>query len=62
MRVLTTLGIALVALIGPEVVQAQMIPNEGPVVPHHSGAGSAPPVTCSNKLDFTQACNSQYLL
>ena len=25
-----------------------------------SGGGSGPPPTCSNSLDFTQACNSQY--
>lgn len=24
--------------------------------------GTAPPPTCSNQLDFSQACNSQYLL
>lgn len=23
--------------------------------------GAAPPVTCSNTLDFTDACNSQYI-
>jgi hypothetical protein len=23
--------------------------------------GSSPPPTCSNKLDFSKACNSQYL-
>lgn len=24
--------------------------------------GSSPPPVCSNQLDFSQACNSQYLL
>ena len=26
-----------------------------------SGGGVVPPPTCSNELDFTQACNSQYV-
>lgn len=26
-----------------------------------SGGGSVAPPTCTNKLDFTQACNSQYM-
>jgi len=26
-----------------------------------TGGGSPAPPTCSNKLDFSQACNSQYL-
>lgn len=25
-------------------------------------AGGGPPPSCSNKLDFSQACNSQYLI
>lgn len=26
------------------------------------GSNGNPPASCSNKLDFTQVCNSQYLL
>jgi len=33
----------------------------GPMIPGNIGGGSPPPPTCSNKLDFTQACNSQYV-
>ena len=32
----------------------------GPMIPGNVGAGPPPPPTCSNTLDFTQACNSQY--
>jgi hypothetical protein len=32
-------------------------------VPNAAGGGNfPPPPTCSNQLDFSQACNSQYLL
>lgn len=27
-----------------------------------NGGGGIVPVSCSNKLDFSQSCNSQYLL
>jgi len=34
----------------------------GPMIPGNAGGGSGPPpVTCSNSLDFTKACNSQYI-
>jgi len=26
----------------------------------HGSAGGGPPPTCSNSLDFTKSCNSQY--
>lgn len=33
----------------------------GPMVPNVAGGSFPPPPTCSDKLDFTQACNSQYV-
>ena len=32
----------------------------GPMIPGNV-AGSAPPVSCSNSLDLSKACNSQYI-
>jgi hypothetical protein len=39
---------------------APMVGIGGPMVPGTTG-GTFPPPSCSNKLDFTQACNSQYI-
>lgn len=42
---------------GPGVPNALL-----PMVPNAAGGGSfPPPPICSNKLDFSQACNSQYV-
>jgi hypothetical protein len=45
------------------VASAQVIPFFGhlPMVPYPQGTGSGPPGSCSNSLDFSQACNSQYI-
>lgn len=40
-----------------------MVPGSGsPMVPIAGSGGSGPPPTCSNAFDFSQACNSMYLL
>jgi hypothetical protein len=33
----------------------------GPANTTGGGAGPSPPPACSNKLDFSQSCNSQYM-
>lgn len=38
----------------------QFIGNMGEGI-SNSGTGGSGPVSCSNALDFTQACNSQYI-
>ena len=48
-------SVAVSAPIGP----SSIIPI-GPSTGSGGGSGPAPPPTCSNSLDFTQACNSQY--
>ena len=38
------------------------LPNSmSPMIPNATGNGFPPPPVCSNELDFTQACNSQYI-
>lgn len=33
----------------------------GPMIPGNTGGAAPPPPTCSNSLDFSDGCNSQYL-
>lgn len=33
----------------------------GPMIPGNIGGEAPPPPTCSNSLDFSDGCNSQYL-
>ena len=40
---------------------APMVGLGGPMVPGTTGGTFPPPPTCSDVLDFTQACNSQYI-
>lgn len=54
---------------GGGVGGGDMVPGYGPLVPGNglmvpntfTGGSFPPPPVCSNKLDFTQACNSQYV-
>jgi hypothetical protein len=40
---------------------APMVGLGGPMVPGTTGGVFPPPPACSNSLDFTQSCNSQYI-
>lgn len=55
MRIAVALAVAAaLALAAPAAAQMTMTGVGG------TTGGSGPPPTCSNKLDFTAACNSQY--
>ena len=51
---------------GPQIgpTGGPQVPGSGPMIPPTGGGGYVPPVppTCSNSLDFSDPCNSQYLL
>ena len=65
------IAILLAALGAAAALASPMIPTSqppGPMMPALGGpmipgfaSGGAPPPTCSNALDFTKACNSQYV-
>lgn len=75
--VLLAVAVTIATFAGVSHAQSPMIPQTiGPQGPHSAvpmipNAGSAmipngpgavvPPPTCSNSLDFTDGCNSQYL-
>ena len=63
---------ALAALGAAAALASPMIPTSqppgpmmpalgGPIIPGFVSGGAPPPPTCSNALDFTKACNSQYV-
>ena len=71
---LVRLLLGVVALLTPTLLVAQNAPMTpgasdglmapghvvGPMTPNKAGSGGPGP-SCSNSLDFSQACNSQYL-
>ncbi len=67
--VLATVSLAFAQHFAPMVPQSAPLvdPGYGPMTPGALGpmippvtGNYVPPPPCSNKLDFTQACNSQY--
>lgn len=64
MRAVVIIGLifALTAIAAAQIMSGPMIPGGGgPMVPPGASGGTPPPPTCSNAMDFSQACNSQYI-
>jgi hypothetical protein len=59
-RVVATLSLLSAVLCADA---APLVPNSAaPMVPIFGTGGSTPPPpTCSNEMDFSQACNSMYI-